>query len=151
MEGHNIPPSLIMNFDQIPLKYSPVSNNLSKKGSKHVPIAGIVFKKSITATFDVTYSNTFLPVQLIYKGKKRINFSRVIFPPSFWLSDNMKHFSTTQESVNLLDEIIIPYVEKERDRLNLVEKQPAILIIMFFQVKWQSLFLTKWLKITSNL
>ena len=47
----------------------------------------------------------------------------------------MKHFSTTQESVNLLDEIIIPYVEKERDRLNLVEKQPAILIIMFFQVK----------------
>ena len=63
----------------------------------------------------------------------------------------MKHFSTTQESVNLLDEIIIPYVEKERDRLNLVEKQPAILIIMFFQVKSQSLFLTKRLKIRSNL
>ena len=63
----------------------------------------------------------------------------------------MKHFSTTQESVNLLDEIIIPYVEKERDMLNLDEKQPAILIIMFFQVKSQSLFLTKRLKITSNL
>ena len=47
----------------------------------------------------------------------------------------MKHFSTTQESINLLDEIIIPYVEKERDMLNLDEKQPAILIIMFSQVK----------------
>ena len=63
----------------------------------------------------------------------------------------MKHFSTTQESINLLDEIIIPYVEKERDMLNLDEKQPAILIIMFFQVKSQSLFLTKRLKIRSNL
>ena len=63
----------------------------------------------------------------------------------------MKHFSTTQESINLLDEIIIPYVETERDMLNLDEKQPAILIIMFFQVKSQSLFLTKRLKITSNL
>ena len=63
----------------------------------------------------------------------------------------MKHFSTTQESINLLDEIIIPYVEKERDMLNLDEKQPAISIIMFFQVKSQSLFLTKRLKIRSNL
>ena len=142
MEAHNIPPSLIINFDQIPLKNSPVSNSLSKKGSKHVPIAGIVFKKSITATFDVTYSNTFLPMQLIYKGKKQINFSRVISPPSFLLSANMKHFSTTQESIDLLNEIIKPYVEKESGMLNLDEKQPAILIIMFFQVKWQSLFLT---------
>ena len=63
VEDHNIPTSLIMNFDQTPLKYAPVSNStLAKKGSKHVPIAGGAFKESITASFDITYSNKFLPM-----------------------------------------------------------------------------------------
>ena len=76
---HHIPPSLIMNFDQTPLKYAPVSNStLAKKGSKHVPIAGGAFKESITATFNITYSNKFLPMQLISKGKTRRSFPRVI-------------------------------------------------------------------------
>ena len=44
----------------------------------------------------------------------------------------MKHVSNTQESVKLLDEIIIPYVEKEKDMLNLDEKQPAFSIINVF-------------------
>ena len=38
VEEHNILPSLIMNFDQIPLKYAPVSNStLVKKRIKTCP------------------------------------------------------------------------------------------------------------------
>ena len=133
VEEHHIPPSLIMNFDQTPLKYTPVSNStLAKKGSKHVPITCGAFKESVTATFNITYSNKFLPMQLIYKGKTRRSFPRVNFQQSFSLSANMKHFSNTQESMKLLDEIILPFVEKERDMLNLGEKQPAFLIIDVF-------------------
>ena len=44
----------------------------------------------------------------------------------------MKHLSNTQESMKLLDEVIIPYVEKERALLNLDEKQLALLIINVF-------------------
>lgn len=133
VEEHAIPPSLIMNFDQTPLKYAPVySNSLAKKGSKHVAIAGGSFKEAITATFGATYANKFLPMQLIYKGKTQKSFPRVDFPTSFSLSANEKHFSNTQESLKLLDEIIMPYVEKERDMLQLAHDQPALLIIDVF-------------------
>ena len=133
VEDDEIPESLIMNFDQTPLKYAPVSNGtFAKKGSKHIPITGGAFKESITATFGITYSGKFLPMQLIYKGKTQRSFPSVNFPSSFSLSANSKHFSNTQESLKLLDEIIIPYVEKEREALNLDKNQPALLIIDVF-------------------
>ena len=114
VEEHKIPSSFIKNFDQTPLKYAPVSNsNLAKKRSKHVPISGGAFKKSITATFGIAYSNKFLPMQLICKGKTRRSFPLGNFPPSCLLSTNMKYFINTQESMKLLDQIIIPYVETE--------------------------------------
>ena len=119
-----------MNFYQTPLKYVLISSNsLAKKGSKHVAIAGGSFKVSITATIGATYANKFLPMHLIYKGKTQKSFPRVDFPTTFSLGANKKHFSKTQESLKLLDEIIIPYVEKERDMLQLAHDNPAFLII----------------------
>ena len=47
-------------------------------------------------------------------------------------SANEKHFSNTQELLKLLDEIIISYMEKERDMLQLAHDQPALIIIDFF-------------------
>ena len=123
-----IPEPLIMNFDQTPLKYAPVSNStLAKKGSKHIPIMGGAFKESIMATFGITYSGKFLPMQLTQRS-----FPHVNLPSSFSLSANSKNFGNTQESLKLLDEIIIPYVEKEREALNLDKNQPALLIIDVF-------------------
>ena len=41
IEEHNITESLVMNLDQTPLKYVPVSHNtMTKKGVKSVSIAG---------------------------------------------------------------------------------------------------------------
>ena len=69
-ERHSISLPLIMNFDQTPLKYAPVANQkLSRKGSKHVAIKGQFFKQAITVTFEITFSDEFLPMQLIYGGK----------------------------------------------------------------------------------
>ena len=63
---HSIPPSLVMNFDQTPLRYAPVANQtLSRKGSKHVAIKVLSFKKSITAILRITFNLRFLPMQLI--------------------------------------------------------------------------------------
>ena len=133
VEDDKIPESLIINIDQTPLKYAPVSSNtLTKKGTKHVPITGGAFKESITGTFSITYWGKFLPMQLIYKGKTARSFPRVNFPPSFSLSAKVSHSSNTQESLKLLDEIIIPYIEKEREDLNLEMNQPALLIIDVF-------------------
>ena len=83
IEDYSIPSSMVMNFDQTPLKYVPVaSQTLSQKGAKHVSIYGATYKKAITATFGITYTNKLLPMQLTYGDKTQRcypNFSRLIF------------------------------------------------------------------------
>ena len=86
-ERHSIPLPLVMKFDQTPLKYAPMANQtLSRKGSKHVAIKGQSFKQAITATFGITFSDKFLPMQLIYGGKTKRNLPKVKFPDPFSLS-----------------------------------------------------------------
>ena len=63
------------------------------------------------------------------KLKTERSFPRVKFPDSFSLSANENHFSNTQESLKLIEEIITPYVEKEHMMLDLGKGQPALLII----------------------
>ena len=109
MERHSIPLPLVMNFDQTPLKYAPVANQtLSRKESKHVEIKGQSFKQAITATFGITFSDKFLSMQLIYGGKTKQSLPKVNFPDSFSLSVNEKHFSNTNESLKLIEDIITP-------------------------------------------
>lgn len=52
-----------LNLDHINLREA------SWKGSKTVAIAGSTVKRMITATFVITLSGDFLPIQLIYGGK----------------------------------------------------------------------------------
>ena len=133
VERHSIPLPLVMNFDQTPLKHAPVANQtLSRKGSKHVAIKGQSFKQAITATFGITFSDKFLPMQLIYGGKTKRSLPKVKFPDSFSLSVNEKHFSNTNESLKLIEDIITPYVEKERGKLGLSDNQPALVIFDVF-------------------
>ena len=133
IEDHSIPLSMVMNFDQTPLKYVPVaSRTLCEKGTKHVSIYGATYRQAITATFGITYTNTFLPMQLIYGGKTERSYPPFKFPDSFSLSCNPKHFSNTQESLKLIDEIMIPYLETEREKLKLESDHRALLIIDVF-------------------
>ena len=70
VDKYNIPDSLVINIDQTPTKYVPDSRStLAKKNFKAVAFKGSSDKKSITATFSITFSGTFLPMQLIYGGK----------------------------------------------------------------------------------
>ena len=64
---HKIPSSMVINLDQTLSKFVPGCNKtLAKKGCKSVPIAGSTVKRMITATFSITLTGEFLPVQLIY-------------------------------------------------------------------------------------
>ena len=116
-EEHNIPESLVMNLDQTPLKYVPVSHNMTKKGVKSVSIAGSGDKRGITGMFVITLDGKFLPIQLIYGGKMKQSLPRRKFPESFSLSVNPKHFSNTEKSIKIINEILVPHVEKEREKL----------------------------------
>lgn len=133
VEKYTIPDCLIINFDQTPLKMVQCGNStLAKKNSKAVTIVGADDKRSITATFSVTLSGKFLPMQLIYGGKTLQSLPRYKFPEDFSLSVNRKHFSNTTESIKLLNEVIVPYVKKERELKGLDKRQKALVIMDVF-------------------
>ena len=77
---YHIPKELIVNLDQTPLSYvSPSKYTFSVKSVKTVPIKGIDDKRQITATFAISMSGEFLPIQVIYDGKTKI-FHRIEKP-----------------------------------------------------------------------
>ena len=134
IEENNIPLSLVLNLDQTPTKFIPGSNKtLALKGSKNVPICGSTDKRMITATFTITLDGKFLPIQLIYGGKTSKSLPRVKFPPSFSLSVNSKHYSNETESIKVIEEILVPYIEEERKILDLADDHPALLIMDVFK------------------
>lgn len=127
-EEHEIPPELVMNLDQTPLKYVPVLHHtMAKKGAKSVSIAGSADKRCITGTYIITLSGNFLPIQLIYGGKTAQSLPQYKFPDSFSLSVNPKHFSNTKESIKVIEEIVLPYVEKQREELD----NPTLKALLF--------------------
>ena len=133
VEKFKIPQSLILNLDQTPLKYVPVSNEtMALKGSTSVTIEGSNDKRMITGTFAITLSGRFLPIQLIYGGKTTQSIPKVAFPKEFSLSANPTHFSNTEESLKFLSEIIIPYIDNERSRLELPKEQKALMVMDAF-------------------
>ena len=129
VEKYEIPHSLIMNLDQTYLKYKPAMNHtMAKQNSKSVSIAGSSDKRSITGTFTITLNGHFLPMQLIYWGKTRQSLPRFKFTNGFSLSWDPKHFSNAMESIKLINEIIIPYVQSQRKELG--KHKQATLVIM---------------------
>ena len=72
VSDHDIPMELVLNLDQTPLSYVlPEKYTFDLKGSNTVPIKGVDDKRQKTATFTVTASGSFLPIQLIYSGKTK--------------------------------------------------------------------------------
>ena len=134
IEDNNIPASLVLNLDQTPSKYIQSSRyTMEKEGTKSIPIFGSSDKRSITATFVITLHGSFLPMQLIYGGKTSKSLPSVEFPNGFSLSANINHYSNSEESIKVIKEIVIPYVEKSRKNLNLATNFPALLIMDVFR------------------
>ena len=93
IEKHKIPHSLVLNIDQTPSKLAPASRHtMAEKSSKLVSITGSSYKQAITATFGITLSNEFLPMQLIYGGKTQQSLPKFKFPESFSLSAKPEAF-----------------------------------------------------------
>ena len=133
VDKYNIPGSLIINIDQTPPKFVPVSRStLAKKNSKAVAIKRSSDKRSITATFSITFSGTFLPMQLIYGGKNTKSFPRFKFPNDFSLSVNKIHYSNEKEACKLIEETLVLYIENVSQEQNLPISQKALVIMDVF-------------------
>ena len=134
IETKKIPPSLVINLDQTPSKFVPGCNKtLAPRKSKSVAIKGSTDKRTITATFSITMDGKFLPMQIIYAGKTSKSIPKIEFPKDFHVTANPKHYSNEEESIKMMEHIIIPYVKEERKSLNLSDEHPALLIMDVFK------------------
>lgn len=71
-------------------------------------------------------------MQVIYSGKTKASLPRGFdFPPGFCLTQNPKHWSNEEETLKLINEIIVPYIKKKRAELKLAEDQKAWLWDVF--------------------
>ena len=100
------------------------------RGSKLVVIDGSGDKR---ATFLIILDGSFLSMQLICGGKTLKSLPAVEFPEGFGLNVNPSHYSNTEEFIKIVEEIIIPYLERERKKQDLPIDYPAILIMDVFR------------------
>ena len=126
---HSIPLHLL-NANQTPSSYVSVEKTaMAARNSSSVPIKGLTDKRNITLTFVISLNGDFLPMQIIYQGKTKASQPRGFdFPRGFVVTQNPKHYSNELETLNLLDNIIQPYVVLKRKELNLPATQEALLI-----------------------
>ena len=130
IEDHDIPKDLILNLDQTPLSYvSPAKYTFSPKGAKAVPIKGVDDKRQITATFSISMTGSFLPIQLIYEGKTRRCLPNYDFPKGFNVTYSPNYWSNTEKSVELFQKVIFPYLKNVK-LSNKYPKEQMSLIIM---------------------
>ena len=62
---------------------------------------------------------TFLPMQLIYKGKTPRSLPKFKFPKEFHVTQNPSHWANEETSIGLINEIVVPYMKKIRMDLSL--------------------------------
>ena len=65
--------------------------------------------------------------------RQKKSIPAVSFPSDFVISANKKHYSNEREALNMLENIIIPYVEKRRVSVNLDFDHSAFLIMDVFK------------------
>ena len=134
VHAHNM--KLIINIDQTPLPYVLISKyTMNKKGEKKVPILGTDDYRQITGTFSVAMDGSFLPIQLIYKGKTSRSQPKYKFPKEFHVTQNPTHWANETTSIELLEKIIIPYVKRTRETLGLPEDHAWLLISDVFKAQ----------------
>ena len=99
-----IPPSLVINWDQIAIQYVPISSwTMEQEGAKRVEIAGKDDKRQITAVLACTMSGDVLPPQLVYQGKTPRCLPQVEFPKQWHITYTENHWCneiTMKEYIN---------------------------------------------------
>ena len=86
-------------------------------GAKRVEVKGVNDMRKITALFCGTLTGDFLPVQLIYKGKKARYHPCYQFPSGWHITHSPRYWSIEEMMMQYINEIIIPYVKSQRDAL----------------------------------
>ena len=129
MEMDEIPPDLVINFDQTAVHYVPVDDwTMAKEGSKRVEIIGKDDKHQITAVLGGTMSGDFLPVQLVYKGTTTRCLPSFKFPDDWDMNYSSNHWCNEKTMLDYFQNILFPYCAKKRSELALAPDYRALVL-----------------------
>ena len=132
VEMEEIPPELILNWDQTGIKLVPVSaHTMDREGSKRVEVTGVSDKRLITALFCGSLTGDFLPMQVVYKGTTNRCHPHYKFPLDWHITHSPNHWSTENTMLDYIKEVIIPYVKRQRELLG--EEKPSLVIMDNFK------------------
>ena len=138
-----IPPDLIINFDQTGINYVPISSwTMEKEGAKRIEMVAKDDKRQITAVFAGSLSGDFLPPQLIYEGKTTRCLPCFQFPPTWNVTYTANHWSNEGTVKEHIERVILPYISKKKKELKLPDEQSALLIFDNFKAQCTSSVLT---------
>ena len=74
-----------------------------------------------------------LPIQLVYKGMTKRCHSPYNFPGDWLISHSPNHWSNEGTMVEHINEVIVPYVDRKLDDLDLSCYHPAVAIFDYFK------------------
>lgn len=156
IHDYNIPAKLRVNTDQTQLMYwQGTKTTWTKCGEKQVPTKGFDDKRAFTLVPSISASGKLLPMQAIYQGQttggscplpsasqyeKAKMLSLRMLP-----SKSKMYWSTINTMKALVNDIIAPYMEKQRKELKRGERQRSIWKIDCWSVHRSKEFMT-WMK-----
>ena len=100
---------------------------------KTVPIKGIDDKRQITATFAISLSGEFFPIQVIYEGKTKRFLPTHTFPASFDATFSEKHWFNTEKSLSFFNKIVFPHFKNVRKAKGYPDEQVSLIIMDTFK------------------
>ena len=114
INAYLIPPDLIINIDEAPLRlYLTPTHTLTKKGEASVLVTNSSDYRQITSTFGISMVGEFLPIQLIYQVKTNKCHPNYNFPNGFHITHMPNHWSNETKSLEMTDKIIMSYVKQQ--------------------------------------
>lgn len=139
IKEHDIPSELFVNTDQTQFMYAPGSKlTWTKTGSKQVSIVGLDDKRAVTLVVSIANNGDLLPFQVVYKGVLDTSKPSPQTPKhkecmdagmKFEVSGNDKYWSTEDTMKRLVETIVSPYFDRQRQKLGLPPEQKAIWFI----------------------
>ena len=127
VEMEEIPPELILNWDQTGIKLVPSTGwTMEEQGARRVELVGLNDKRQITVVFCGNILGAFLPIQVIYQGKTERCHPHFNFPSHWDITHSPKHWSTEETMLQYVQQIIVPFVEQMREFLE--EDKAAVVI-----------------------
>ena len=124
---------LIINMDETGVRIVPAKETtMAKRGSRQVQVIGLDDKRQITAVMACSMSGDLLPLQVVYGGKTDKCHPRFDFPDDFHITHSVNHWSNQTTTEQWIENILVPYLDRKREELELAPEHPALCILDLF-------------------